>query len=110
MKRVFAIVLGALLLFSGPLVAHEGHKHKIMGSVAAVDAAAHRLEVKATDGKTVALTLDAKTKVMRGSQPATMGDLAVGTRVVVTMTEENGAKTAVEIRLPETEKPTSPRK
>lgn len=109
MKRICSIALGALLL-SGPLVAHEGHQHKIKGTVAAVDVAAHRLEVKGTDGKTVALTLDDKTKVTRGTGPAAMGDLAVGTRVVVTMTEENGAKKAVEIRLPETEKPASPRK
>jgi Heavy metal binding domain len=105
MKRIVSIALGAFLLFAGPLIAHEGHEHKIMGTVAAVDVAAHRLEVKGTDGKTVALRLDDKTKVTRGAAPAAMGDLVVGTRVVVTMTEEKSVNTAVEIRLPATEKP-----
>ncbi len=109
MKRIGSIALSAFLLLAGPLVAHEGHQHKVMGTVAAVDAAAHRLDVKSSDGTTMALTIDAKTKVTRGAAPAAIGDVAVGSRVVVSVTEEGGVKTAVEIRLPQSEKPAAPK-
>ena len=109
MKRTGSIALSAFLLFSGSLVAHEGHQHKVKGTVAILDVAAHRLEVTGIDGKTVALKLDDQTKVTRGGKTAAMGDLGVGSRIVVTMTQEKGMNTAVEIRLPEAGRLASPK-
>ena len=48
------------------------------------------LEVKATDGKAVTITLNEKTKILRGKTKATADDLKPGERVVVTATETKG--------------------
>ena len=49
-----------------PLVsAHEGHDHKIMGTLAAVHETS--VDVKATDGKQSTITLNEKTKILRGT-------------------------------------------
>ena len=83
MKR---IVLAVLLAYSlAPLVsAHEGHDHKIMGTIAAIHD--NSVEVKATDGKMSTVTLNDKTKILRGTAVMTVADLKAGDRVVVTAT------------------------
>ena len=48
MKILSAAVVG-LCLFAGLVTAHEGHDHKVMGTVAAVDA--KHIEVADKDGK-----------------------------------------------------------
>ena len=64
------------------------------------------LEVKATDGKAVTITLNEKTRILRGKTKATADDIKPGERVVVTATETKGKDgqtlmIASEIRLPE---------
>jgi hypothetical protein len=68
--------------------AHEGHEHKIMGTVSMRHE--FHLEVKATDGKTTILTLTEKTRVKRGDAPATVDSIKPGERVVVTAVEAKG--------------------
>ena len=77
------IVLGALAALAFPLLleAHEGHAHQVLGTVSSIGAEA--LEVKATDGKTVRITLNAATKFTRGKTKVTPADVQVGERVVV---------------------------
>jgi len=65
--------------------AHEGHAHKVMGTVATVHES--HLEVKDKDGKLSAHVLDSRTKIRRGKVIAKMTDLKVGDRVVVTTIE-----------------------
>jgi hypothetical protein len=84
--------------------AHEGHVHKVMGTVSLHHE--NHLEVKATDGKTSTITLNEKTKILRGKAKVPAGDIKPGERVVVTATETKGkdgkpAMIASEIRLPE---------
>ena len=68
-----------------PLVsAHEGHDHKIMGTLAAVHETS--VDVKATDGKQSTITLNEKTKILRGTTAVKLADLKAGDRVVVTAT------------------------
>ena len=69
-------------------LAHEGHVHKIMGTVSMRHE--FHLEVKATDGKTTVLTLTEKTKVKRGDTTATIDSIKPGERVVVTAVEAKG--------------------
>jgi hypothetical protein len=89
MKRtvlIFSFILtvtGALA--SAPVWAHEGHAHKVMGTVCAVHA--DTVKVTGTDGKSHTLTLTEKTKVVRGSTPVKASDLRPGYRVVATATE-----------------------
>jgi phage-related baseplate assembly protein len=80
------IALFTLTLVSGSVVlAHEGHYHKIMGTITM--AAADHVMLKDKDGKdlTVQVTKDTKVK----SKPAMkVEEIKVGTRVVVTATME----------------------
>jgi hypothetical protein len=80
---VFVLLLGLVL---APVVyAHEGHTHKIMGTVSAIHD--NHLEVKATDGKTVAVTLNDKTSILRDKAILTAADIKVGDRVVIAATQ-----------------------
>lgn len=87
------ILLLALLLCASPAIAHEGHLHKVMGTVVSADAT--KLDVKGTDGKTISLVVDASTKVARGTTVIKAADLKAGERVVAAympMKGPNGAE------------------
>src|SRR5206468_4770570 len=45
--------------------AHEGHAHKVMGTVSSVDG--NNVMVRTADGKTVMVMLDSKTAITRGT-------------------------------------------
>jgi hypothetical protein len=84
-RGLMAIALTALL--APAATAHEGHEHKVMGTVATIHES--HLEVKAVkDGKTSTMTLNEKTKILRGTSPATRDEIKTGDRVVVTYVEE----------------------
>lgn len=95
-----AVILSfvAALALPGRLLAHEGHEHKIMGTVTQVhaDKVSH-VEIKTTDGKTVVITCDDQTKFLKGKTPATLKEVQVGSRVVATVTEEGQVKKASQI-------------
>ena len=83
MKRMALAV--ALVCAMAPFVsAHEGHDHKIMGTIAAISDTS--VEVKATDGKLSTVTLNDRTKILRGTTALKVADLKTGDRVVVTAT------------------------
>ncbi len=105
MKTFRAVAAAVLLSVSFVLVAHEGHVHKVMGTVAAVHASPDSIDVKTTDGKAVAVLVDYKTRVLKGSAAATFQDVKVGSRVVVSVVEQGGKLTASEVRLPPAEAP-----
>jgi hypothetical protein len=103
-RSVIAAALAAVLAIPIYARAHVGHVHKVMGTVATRHE--NHLDVKATDGKGSRITLNAKTKILRGKTKAKAEDIKPGERVVVTATETKGkdGKTtmiATEIRLPE---------
>jgi len=83
MKRIaLALLIAGVVV---PFVsAHEGHDHKIMGTVAAMHDSS--VDVKATDGKVTTITLNDKTKVLHGTMAMKAADLKAGDRVVVTAT------------------------
>jgi hypothetical protein len=86
MTRTIVTVLAAVFaLTAAPLGAHEGHAHKVMGTVTVV----HDNHVEVTDakGKKTELTVDAKTKIWRGKSPLRIADVKVGERVSVTYEE-----------------------
>ncbi len=88
MKRLVAIVIAvsAFMVGSGVrMVAHEGHDHKIMGTVTM--AAADHVMLKDKDGKDVTIQVTKDTKVK--SKPALkVEEIKAGTRVVITATQE----------------------
>ena len=80
-----------LLLFVLALVpsvnlwAHQGHNHKVMGTVTM--AAANHIMVKDTDGKDVTVKVTKDTRV-KAKSAIKVEAIKVGTRVVVTATEQ----------------------
>lgn len=100
MKTITNAMLAVMFaLAAAPLVsAHEGHDHKIMGTVAAVHENA--IDVKGADGKTTTISVTAKAKIVKGTMKMSTTDIKIGDRVVVTAT--GGGKdpfVAKEVRL-----------
>ena len=87
MTRKVAVALVALFtlaMMPGPVLAHEGHDHKIMGTVTM--AAADHVMLKDTEGKDVTVKVTKATKVK--SKPALkVEEIKAGSRVVITATE-----------------------
>ena len=103
-RRYVAAAMIALSLMVPTYVrAHEGHKHKVMGTV--VTLREHDLQVETTDGKSSTVTLNEKTRVLRGTAKAEAEDIKPGERVVVTAMQIKGkdgqtTMIATEVRLP----------
>ena len=87
MKRLSATLLAFGVLAIGSavqLLAHEGHEHKVMGTVTM--AAADHVMLKDKDGKDVMVKVTKDTKVK--AKPALkIEEIKVGTRVVITAVE-----------------------
>lgn len=101
-RWIAGAALAAVLLIPRYVRAHEGHAHKVMGTVAVRHE--NHLKVKATDGKDADITINHKTKILRGKTVVKAEDIRPGERVVVTAVETkgaNGAKTmiATEVKL-----------
>jgi hypothetical protein len=101
-RFVVGMVLAAALCLPGFVLAHEGHPHKVMGVVEARHD--NHLEVKATNGKSSAITLNEKTKILRGKTPVAIDEVKPGERVVVTALQTKGQDgkvmmVATEVRL-----------
>ena len=92
----FALVILIFALVA-PAMAHEGHVHKVLGTVASVQA--NQIDVKSTDGKLVTIVLDAKTAITRGKDKLTATALKVGERVSVDYTQAKTVNTAKTIKL-----------
>ena len=101
-RFILGAALIATLAIPGYALAHEGHAHKVMGTVEMRHE--NHLEVKTADGKTSTITINDKTKILRGKAKVKIDEIKPGERVVVTATETKGkdGKTtiiATEIRL-----------
>ena len=94
---VVASMIGMLVALAGRVLAHEGHEHKMMGTVTAVDAA--HLDMDSKDGGKVSIVLTKDTKCFKGSAPAAVSDIKVGDRVVVSAVEAGKKMVAHEIRM-----------
>ena len=100
--RETAVLLSLLCGLAFPTLAHEGHAHKVMGTVTQVhiEAVTH-VEVQTTDEKTVVLTCDEHTKFTKGKAAATVKDLQTGSRIVATVAEEGKIVRALEVTIGE---------
>ena len=94
MKKWMIGLMMLALALAIPAVAraHEGHAHKVMGTV---------VMVKTTDGKTVMVMLDAKTKITQGKTKLDASALKVGDRVVAEGPEEKNMITATTLKVGE---------
>jgi hypothetical protein len=88
MKRLSATLLALAVLAIGSsaqLLAHEGHEHKVMGTVTM--SAADHVMLKDKDGKEVMVKATKETKVK--AKPALkVEEIKAGTRIVITAVEE----------------------
>jgi Domain of unknown function (DUF5666) len=77
--------------------AHEGHAHKVLGTVSAIDG--DHVTLKTTAGKSVVVMLDAKTTIARGTAKLDRTALKIGERVSVDYEEAKGMFMAQAIKL-----------
>ena len=98
-KWIVATVLAASLVIPAAARAHEGHAHKVMGTVSSIDG--KNLMVKTTAGKTVMVMLDARTKITQGKSKVDLSTLKVGDRVVAEGKEEKEMIMAATVKVGE---------
>jgi hypothetical protein len=98
-NTLIGATLAAVLAFTvpGSLAAHEGHTHKVLGTVASIQG--NHVEVKTTDGKSVTVMLDAKTKITRGTEKLDASAIKVGGRVSIDAMEEKKMMMAQAVKL-----------
>lgn len=100
-KNVMNGMLAVLTVFasfaSAGLFAHEGHLHRVMGTVAAIDSA--HVEIETKSGKKESFLLTKETRYVRGKRPGTATDVKVGERAVVSVIEKDGRNMATEVLL-----------
>ncbi len=68
-----------------------------MGTVSAIDG--NHVTVKTTDGKTVMVMLNAKTKITQGKATFAPGAVKTGARIVAAGTENKGMVTATTVQI-----------
>src|SRR5688500_14151867 len=103
-KLAVAVALAGALVIPAAVRAHEGHTHKVMGTVSSIDG--KNVVVKTTDGKTVTVVLGAKTKITQGKKTIDATALKVGNRLVAEGTEDKAILMATTVRLGEVPAPT----
>jgi uncharacterized low-complexity protein len=101
MKKQFVILaaLALALVLPAAAWAHEGHAHKAMGTISSVEGS--NIMVKTTDGKTVMVMLDAKTKITQGKAKVERTALKVGDRIVAEGPEQKDMIMATAVRVGE---------
>src|SRR5262245_31914528 len=82
-----------------PVAARAQEGHKVMGTVSSIDG--KNLMVRTTDGKTVMVMLDAKTKITRGKSSVNLSAVKVGDRLVAEGKDDKGMLSAATVKLGE---------
>jgi hypothetical protein len=88
-RFILGVALVAALAIPRYALAHEGHVRKVLGTVTTLHE--NHLELKATGGKTSTITLNEKTKILRGKAKVRADEIKTGERIVVTAIETKGA-------------------
>lgn len=99
MKQTLLVIvtLAIALLTPAAVSAHGGHAHRVRGTVSSVDG--NHVLVKTTNGKTVMVMLDDKTKVTRGKTTIDAAVLKVGDRVVAEGSQEKEMIMATSVKV-----------
>lgn len=96
-REIVAMTLITAAALAGRALAHEGHEHKVMGKVVAIDE--NTITVEAVDGKKVAGVLSADTRYLRDKTPAARSDVKLGERVVVVIVQEKDVQRVKQVLL-----------
>jgi hypothetical protein len=99
MQRTWILVLLIAGILVVPVVsrAHEGHTHKVLGTVTSVQD--NHAEIKTTAGKALTIMLDEKTAITRGKVKFDATALKAGERVSVEYVQEKKMNVAKTIKL-----------
>jgi hypothetical protein len=81
MKQFACVILAISLLVPAVPLAHPGHDHKLMGTIASIDK--NKVVVKTTEGKEMTFEVIPTTSFKRGKAKGLQSDLKAGMRVVV---------------------------
>ena len=94
-RRLMLAVIATVAVFPLQALAHEGHDHKVLGTVTM--AAADHVMLKDKDNKDVTVYLNRQTKVLKDKKPMKVEDIKTGLRVVIAATtvKENGVEKMV---------------
>jgi hypothetical protein len=98
-KKLSLTLISALpcaLLLSVLTFAHGGMEH-IMGTVTAISD--HSLSVKTSNGAVTAVEFDSETRFTKGDDDATVGDVQVGSRVVIHAHKHDNSLHAAEVKI-----------
>ena len=82
MKRLMSATLLTLALVFALGLPANAHEQRFMGTVDSIEGA--HLQITTTDGKSIMVVLDEKTKIFQGKVAKRPADLKTGGRVVVT--------------------------
>ena len=97
-RRTFVSALALAAVPAARVLAHEGHDHKLLGTITEV--AADRLVVRATkDNAMSTIAIVATTKITRGKTKLSAADLKVGDRVVVNIGSGKAPLTAKAVQV-----------
>ena len=96
-RFILGMALVATLAIAAPARAHEGHPHKVLGTVTM--AAPDHVMLKDKDGKDVTVYITKDTKVLRTKKAMKVDDIKTGMRVVVTAVMAKGKMIATTIEL-----------
>jgi len=97
-RRAFVTALAMTAVPLTSALAHEGHDHKLLGTITEVTA--DRLVVRATkDGAVSSIALVATTKITRGKTRLAAGELKAGDRVVVNIGSGKAPLTAKAVQV-----------
>jgi hypothetical protein len=99
MNKLIAFAASVVLVTAVGVQAHEGHAHKLMGTVKAVHADVSHVELTAPAGKTAGFYVNADTMYMIGSAMGSLADLKPGTRVVVETKMDGDKMVATHVKL-----------
>ena len=90
MRQWIAAAALAAIVLAVPAVAlaHGGHLHKVLGTVADVDYP--HIDVVTTDKKTVTIMLDGSTVITRGKAKVADTEIKIGDRVSAEAEEKGG--------------------
>jgi hypothetical protein len=81
MTRAVGTAFVLLLMSFTPALAHDGHVHRIMGTVTAVDG--KHMDVKTPSGEVLSIQINDKTLVTRAKRKIALDQVKKGGRVVV---------------------------
>lgn len=95
MKKLSLVLL--ITLCVGTLAFAHGDMQHVLGTV--VQISDQSISVKVADGSVKVVALDAETHFLKGTAPATVKDVAVGSRVVIHARKHGDTLHAAEVKI-----------